>query len=108
MSLKKLYTNTVSTQRLSNVTGSFKETWKANLASLTCHIQPVTGEQAEVFTAYYKTFKLWCATGSDVRIGDRIINGADTYTVQGVRDFKVGSNGVNHLEAIILLGESSI
>lgn len=103
MSIAKLYNKTVSTQRLAAVSGTNKQTWGTNLASLDCTIHPVeTSQQALGDGAFYKTFKLWCAVGSDVLIGDRVIDGSDTYTVKGVSTYDFGRNP--HLRVTMVLG----
>lgn len=103
MSISSLFNTTVSTKRLAAVAGTNKETWATNLATLLCSIHPVETSQQQLGDgAFYKTFKLWCAVGSDVLVGDRIIDGATTYTVKGVSKYNFGSN--QHLRVTMVLG----
>lgn len=103
MSIQDLYNHTVSTERLANVVGSNKKTWGTNLASLDCTIHPVESTQQGLGDgAYYNTAKLWCDVDSDIRTGDRVIDGDNVYTVSGVSAYDFGRNP--HLRATIVKG----
>lgn len=104
MSITDLYNHTVSTKRLAAVVGTNKETWATNLATLECTIHPVeTSQQSLGDGAYYQTFKIWCDVDADVVVGDRIIDGADTYTVKGVSSYDFGRNP--HLRLTVVRGK---
>ena len=101
--LANLYDKTVSTKRLAAVASTNKETWQDNLVDLPCTIHPVeTSQQNLNDGAFYKTFKLWCELGTDIVIGDRIIEGATTYTVKGVSIYDFGRNA--HLRVTMVVG----
>lgn len=103
MSIQDLYNHTVSTQRLAPVVGTNKETWGTNLDSLDCTIHPVeTSQQNLNDAAFYKSFKIWCDVDADVLVGDRIIDGDNTYTVKGVSSYDFGRNP--HLRLTVVQG----
>lgn len=103
MSIAKLYNKTVSTQRLGAVVGTNKQTFATNVASLKCTIHPVeTSQQNLNDGAFYKTFKMWCDVDTDILVGDRVIDGDDTYTVKGVSSYDFGRNP--HLRVTMVLG----
>lgn len=108
MGIQKFYNTTVTTQRLSDVAGSKKETFQANLVALRCHIQPISGESQLVGVAggYYQTFRMFCASDSDIQEGDKVIDGSTIYLVRGTlsRNFGKGS-GSKHLEVLISLAK---
>ena len=108
MSIRKFYNTTVSTKRLSDVDGSKKETFQTLLTGLQCHIQPISGESqlVGVVGGYYQTFRMFCASSTDIQEGDKVISGSTIYLVRGVlsRDFgKQSSN--KHLEVLISLAK---
>jgi len=81
MAISRFYKKTVSTQRLSTVSGSKRESFQANLVTLSCAIHPLSPEKALVGgEAFYNVFKLFCGVSEDILVGDRIIDGTDTYT----------------------------
>lgn len=104
MSLATLYNKTVSTERLGNVSGTKKEAWATSLASLSCAIHPVEGSQQEMLEGgFFNTFKMFCAVGTNIRVGDRVIDGSDTYTVKGIKSFNfAGSTGIRHLNITLV------
>jgi len=108
MSIRKLFNLTASTERLSSVSGSNRSTYQANLGNFRCHIQPVSGEFSALGQAggFFNNFRMFCPNGTDIIEGDRVIQGATTYTVQGVlsREYGRGSNN-RHLEVIIVKGK---
>lgn len=102
MPISKLYNKRVATQRLSAVSGSRKETWQTNLAVLACAIHPLESNETILNGGIFRGFKLFCASGADLAIGDRVIDGSSTYTVKGLSDFDFGRN--QHIEAVLELG----
>jgi hypothetical protein len=96
----------VSTQRLGAVPSTLKEVWVTNLASLDCAIMPQGGETSEFGSgAFYNTFKMWCAESTDILVGDRVMDGATTYTVRGMSDYNVGSGNVRHKSVLLVVGK---
>ncbi len=78
-----------------------KETWAANLASVPCTIHPIdTRQNHTTHGAFYKSYKMWCAVDEDIVIGDRVIDGDVTYTVQGVSTYDFGAS--NHLMLMLV------
>lgn len=104
MGIQTLFDKTVDTQRLATVGSSHKETWHTNLSDLACHIQPLDGENVALSDgAFYQLFKLWCAIDTDIKIGDRVIDGDVTYTIKGVAIHDYGIN--QHVSASIVKGK---
>lgn len=103
MSIAKHYNKTVNTQRLTAVSGSFKENWAASITGLLCHIQPSDGSEQLMGGAFFSGFKMFCASGTDLQVGDKVVDGTTEYTVKAVADFNFGKN--SHIEAILQLGE---
>lgn len=85
MSISNFYNKTVSTKRLTDIGGSSKrQDYQTNLASVACAIHPVNPDLVAVQgSAFYNNYKMFCASGVDIDIGDRIIDGSDTYEVSG-------------------------
>lgn len=104
MSIANLYNKTVTTQRLSDVAGTKKEAWSQNLASLSCAIHPVDGNQQEMLEGgFFNTFKMFCDEGTDIKVGDRVIDGDDTYTVKGLKSYNFAGNAmVRHLNITLV------
>ena len=108
MSIKKFYTTTVSTERLSDVGGSKRSTFQTVLSSLQCHIQPISGESQLVGVAggFYQTFRMFCASDTDIQEGDKVTSGSTIYLVGGVLSRDFGKNsGSKHLEVLISLAK---
>ena len=106
MAIEKQFTKTVSTNRLTNVSGSFKETWQENVASVLCAIQPQSPEHSQTLDgASYKLYKMWCAFGEDILTSDQVIDGDDTYQVRSVSVKNYGSKDMKHLVVMLSLGE---
>ncbi len=103
MSISDLYNKTVSTKRLTTVSGTNKQTWVTNLASVSGTIHPVeSSKQMLGDGAFYKSFKFWCELDIDILIGDRIIDGSTIYTVNGVSRYDFGRNP--HLRVTMVQG----
>lgn len=104
MPIDRLFDREVDTKRLARVGGSHKEAWSDNLSGLQCHIQAVEGEPQELLSGAYATlFKMWCAVDTDIIIGDRVIDGARTFTVRGLKLHDYG--GSQHVAATLSLGK---
>jgi hypothetical protein len=108
MSIASYYDKTVSTQRLTNVGGASKrQRFQQVNASVSCTIHPLSPDEAVLGgSAFYQTFKLFCAPTVDVEIGDRIIDGAENYTVQGKQTYNdLGGSANEHIKLIIVKGK---
>lgn len=108
MGISTFYKKTVSTKRLADVGGGSKrQSWSTNVASLTCAIHPLNAELIAVQdSAFYNTFKMFCAASVDIEIGDRIIDGADTYTVTGKSNYDdLGGASNEHQRLTIVKGK---
>lgn len=102
--LTNLYNKSVTLKRLSDVAGTNKEAWQAVSGTIACAIHPVEGTQTEMLEGgFFNTFKMFCATGTDIRIGDRVIDGSDIYTVKGKKDYSfAGSSAMKHLNIVLV------
>lgn len=103
MGIADLYDREVDTKRLTAVVGTNKETFANNLTDVPCTIHPVeTSQQNLNDGAFYQTFKMWCDLGTDIKKGDKIIDGSTTYTVKGVSNYNFGRS--NHMRIVMVLG----
>lgn len=105
MSISAFYNKTVSTQRLTVVTGSNKEVFSTNEAAISCAIHPLSPK--EVLSsggAFFNTFKMFCGVDKDIEAKDRVIDGSDTYTVQSVAIYDDVA-GNTHKEIVLMKGE---
>jgi hypothetical protein len=107
--LHNLYNKTVGVKRLGSVSGTHKEAWAdvesgGNPIEVSCAIHPLEGSQQELLEGgFFNTFKMFCPTGTDIKIGDRVIDGSDTYTVKGLKTYGfAGSSSIQHLNLIIV------
>lgn len=103
MAIATLFTQSVDTKRLGRVGATNKKEWETNLSDVPCTIHPVeTSQQSLGDGAFYKTFKLWCALGTDILIGDQIVFGSRVFTVKGVSTYDFGTN--EHLRITMVEG----
>lgn len=106
MSISTNFDKTVDTQRLGNVGNSLKEAWATNLSDLSCAIHSESPEHNQTLDgASYKMFKMWCAIGTDILTGDKVIDGTDEYHVRSVSNKNYGSSDIQHLVVMLSLGE---
>lgn len=106
MPIRSRYDRTVSTKRLENVAGSYKETWQDNLSGVACAIQPQSAEHTPTLDgANYKLFKMWCPADTDILTGDKVIDGDYTFHVRSVSVKNYGSDEVDHLVVMLSQGE---
>lgn len=98
MSLSGLYNKIVTLKRLGSVVGTHKETWQDVDGELSCAIHPIEGSQQELLEGgFFNTFKMFCDKDVDIRIGDRVIDDTDTYTVKGIKGYDfAGSSNIRH------------
>ncbi len=105
MAISRFYKKIVSTQRLSTVAGSKRESFQANLISLKCAIHPLSPDKALLGgEAFYNTFKMFCVSSADILTGDRVIDGTDTYTVQSIADYDDVASENSYKSIIIVKG----
>lgn len=108
MGISSFYRKTVDTHRLSDIGGSSKrQRWVTNLSDITCAIHPENPELVGVQdSAFYLRFKMFTARTHDIEIGDRIIDGSDTYTVTGKSLYDdMGGRNNEHMRLALMKGE---
>lgn len=107
MSITGFFRKTVDTKRLSSAGGSSnRQVWSDNLSDLSCAIHPMNPEKNLVNSAFYKTYKMFCASGTDIKEGDQVIDGSTVYTVQGVSDYDdMGGVANEHMRIIMVKGD---
>lgn len=108
MSITNFFQKTISTKRYTNIGGSSKrQRLTTNLSGVSAAIHPVNIELFAVEgSAFYNSFKMFCTKNLDIKIGDKVIDGSDTYTVNGVADYD-DLNGRNdeHMRLSLLKGK---
>lgn len=103
MSISDLYNKTFSSARLAAVADTNKKAFQTNIESFAGTLHPVETSQQQLGDgAFYKTFKIWCDVDLDIKVGDRVVDGDDVYTVSGVSDYNFGRNP--HLRLTVSLG----
>jgi len=106
MPISTQYNKTVTTERLADVAGSFKEVWSAYLTGIACAIHSESPEHnLSLNGASYKLFKMWCAVGTDILTGDKVVDGSIKYHVRSVSKKDYGSGDTQHLVVMLSLGE---
>jgi hypothetical protein len=94
--IETTYNKTVSTKRLSPVSGTNKEEYIASLGSVACLIQPDEVSYSEdVEGQFGKNFVMFCAI-VDIKDGDIVVDGTDEYKVIGSERFDF--MGHSHME----------
>ena len=97
--ISEFYDKTVSTKRLSATTGTDNESYQTNLASVSCHIQPLDeGFLPDMSGSYGKNFLMFCEV-VDIKQGDIVVDGSVEYLVEGVESLSF--EGETHLELAI-------
>ena len=104
MSIKKFYKTYVTVTRLSNVAGSKREKYQT-LASFACHIQPASSEDAMLGQSggFFTSFVMYCRATEDIQTQDKISDGTNIYTVQGVQDRNFGRGSSNQHKRVLLV-----
>lgn len=108
MSITIFLNKTVDVKRLSDVSGSNKETYEIKVTGLPCRIQPITNEPelTGISGGFYQTYKLYCSENTDIEEGDRVEDGSTIYTVKGLIDREGFSNSaLNHKKLILIKGK---
>ena len=108
MSIAGFYKKTVNTSRQQDIGGSSKrQRWVTNLSSISCAIHPENPELIAVQgSAFYNTFKMFCAKTHDIEIGDRVIDGSDNYTVTGKSLYDdLGGRNNEHMRLTVVKGK---
>jgi hypothetical protein len=96
--IESAYTMTVSTKRLLPISGTDKEEYQTNIASLRCIIQPdEIGRSQDIDGQFGKNFIMMCPL-ADVKEGDRIIYLEEEYSVVGAENYSFLSHSHMELE----------
>jgi len=104
MSIKKFYKTYVTVTRLASVAGSKREEYQT-LGKFACHIQPASAEDAMLGQSggFFTSFVMYCRASEDIQTQDRISDGTNTYTVQGVQDRAFGRGSSNQHRRVLLV-----
>jgi len=108
MSITGMYKKTVTTSRLSDIGGASKrQRWIANLTGVAAAIHPANAELIAVQgSAFYNTYKMFCGSTLDIAIGDRVVDGSDTYTVTGKSLYDdTGGRTNEHMRLVLVKGQ---
>ena len=98
--IENRYNKVVSTQRMADITGTQKEQYVTYLASVNCLIQPFQQSFGEdIDGSVGKDYTMFCEE-VDIKEGDKVIDGSNTYKVAGVNHYQ-GSLNNDHMEVII-------
>ena len=94
------YNKTVSTKRLSDIATTKKEQYATYLNGVKCLIQPFQQSfNEDIDGSTGKDYNMYCEV-VDIKQGDEVVDGSDTYKVTGVSTFE-DSVGSHHMEVII-------
>ena len=85
----------------------FRQTWSGDSSALVSqtsiigHIQQGTPEvfQQDLGFRFSKAHTIWCAANANIREGDRLTEGSNSYDVRFVINRNIGFNG--HLQVIV-------
>ena len=104
MSIKKFYKTYVTITRLSDVAGSKREEYQS-LSSFACHIQRASAEDAMLGQSggFFTSFVMYCRASEDIQTQDRVNDGTNDYTVQGVQDRSFGRGNSNRHKRVLLV-----
>lgn len=100
-----IYNTTVSTKRLQEIEGSYKQVLQEYLTNVEGLKMPVSEQQQMLGTpgAFYKTYHFICDIDNDIAIGDRIVENGDEYQVKEVQENKVGGYPENWHKRILMI-----
>lgn len=97
--MKKFLTVQYEVQRLTTTTSSGRtvEDWQA-IAYVNGSVpQPASLELVSMGQGhFYNTHTIYADDSEDIVVTDRLVDGDDTYTVQGVQNRPYGSGRINH------------
>jgi hypothetical protein len=83
------FDKTISTKRLTDITGTDNQDWQTNLASVNCNIQPLDdGFSEDLEGSYGRDYLMFCDL-VDILEGDKIVEDDVEYLVKGIRRFEV-------------------
>lgn len=98
------YTTSFTQKRFAT---SGNQTQVATVATISGHLQQLDIQEiTELGESFVSTHKIWVAVSSDVRVGDRLINGSDEYLVKAVQNNNYGQN--SHLEIMAELSTAYV
>lgn len=64
-----------------------------NISSFKGHLQQTSSELAQSLgLTFTKSFTIFCAIATDIKAGDEISDGVNTYTVEAIQELLVGAN----------------
>jgi len=97
MTIENFYTTTFTVKRFA-YTGT-----KGSLSTqgtFVGHLQQALIEQvANIASKFTISHSIWCATDTDVNLGDQLEEGGDKYTVKAIQTNNYGGN--DHLELLV-------
>jgi hypothetical protein len=98
--IENRYNKIVSTQRMSDITGTQKEQYVTYLTLINCLIQPFQQSFGEdIDGSVGKDYTMFCEV-VDIKEGDKVVDGSNTYKVVGVNHYQ-DSLSNDHMEVII-------
>ncbi len=104
MSLANHYDKTATVERLATVTGN-KKSYAAHLASVLCHIQPISDETSQDIPGGFGRDLLMLSAIVDVAEGDKVVIDSEEYRVMGTESLNFGQSP--HRETRIRIFKSS-
>ena len=97
--IENTYDKIISTRRLVDESGNYKEEYDDYLKDISCHIQPLDGSFYEDADGQFGKNSLMVCNPCDIEINDMVIYGSIEYKVIEVKDFSF--YGHEHMEIII-------
>lgn len=96
--ISRFFITTFTVKRM-NAYASNKTT-EASVGTISGHLQQLTAELTQQLgMTMTKSFRVWCAVGSNVQEGDSLEEGGNTYSVKAVQTNNYGAN--QHLELLV-------
>ncbi len=90
MSIETYYTTTFSVERMA-YTGD--KSALSTVGTFVGHLQQAIIDTVEFYANRFTiTHSVWCATSTDVQVGDVLTVGSDVYTVRALQKNLVGNN----------------
>lgn len=105
MSLYSWYNKTLTKERdewVTDESGNKLYTERIEDGSFSGNLQQATEEQAESMNLKFgKVYNFYTDIGSDIKEGDILKDGDDSYSVRGLKDFKSPKTENDHLKVIL-------
>jgi hypothetical protein len=97
--IETIYDKTVSTKRLNDESGSYREGYEIYLTGIECHIQPIDGSYYEDAEGQFgKNWLMFCNV-CDIVVNDIVVEGTTEYKVIEVKSHSFA--GHSHMELVI-------